>query len=56
VALERDLLGAQNTETCSVVFGWVLQIKKVVAEGLSSLVNICQAVHFRGFEEAKING
>lgn len=30
--------------------------KKVVAEGLSSLVNICQAVHFHGFEEAKING
>jgi phosphatidylinositol phospholipase C delta len=30
--------------------------KKTVAEGLSSLVNICQAVHFRGFQEAKISG
>ncbi|GFG35396.1 hypothetical protein Cfor_10126 [Coptotermes formosanus] len=30
--------------------------KKVVAEGLSSLVNICQAVHFHGFEEAKVSG
>ncbi|KAJ4448618.1 hypothetical protein ANN_00008 [Periplaneta americana] len=32
------------------------QKKKVVAEGLSSLVNICQAVHFHGFQEAKTNG
>jgi hypothetical protein len=35
---------------------FMLQNKKVVAEGFSSLVNICQAVHFHGFEEAKING
>lgn len=34
----------------------IKQNKKVVAEGLSSLINICQATHFHGFEEAKING
>ncbi|PNF34726.1 hypothetical protein B7P43_G05494 [Cryptotermes secundus] len=34
----------------------IQQNKKVVAEGLSSLVNICQAVHFHGFEEAKVSG
>ncbi|XP_021921017.1 1-phosphatidylinositol 4,5-bisphosphate phosphodiesterase eta-2-like isoform X2 [Zootermopsis nevadensis] len=32
------------------------QQTKVVAEGLSSLVNICQAVHFHSFEEAKVSG
>ncbi|KAJ9575167.1 hypothetical protein L9F63_025880, partial [Diploptera punctata] len=32
------------------------QKQKVVAQGLSSLVNLCQAVHFRGFEEARLNG
>jgi hypothetical protein len=35
---------------------FMFQNKKVVAEGLSSLINICQAVHFHGFEEAKVIG
>lgn len=35
---------------------FLFQNKKMVAEGLSSLVNICQAVHFPGFEEAKVIG
>jgi hypothetical protein len=34
----------------------LFQKTKVVAEGLSSLVNICQAVHFHGFEEARVSG
>jgi len=55
MALERDLLGHKTLKLvvwCLCVF----QNKKIVAEGLSCLVNICQAVHFRGFQEAKING
>ncbi|PSN53110.1 1-phosphatidylinositol 4, partial [Blattella germanica] len=32
------------------------QKSKVVAQGLSSLVNLCQAVHFHGFEDARLNG
>jgi hypothetical protein len=35
---------------------FVLQNKKVVAQGFSNLVNVCQAVHFPGFEEAKVSG
>ena len=27
-----------------------------MAQGLSSLVNLCQGVHFHGFEEARLNG
>jgi hypothetical protein len=34
----------------------MFQNKKVVAQGFSNLVNICQAVHFHGFQEAKISG
>jgi len=55
MALEHDLLGHKTLKhvvLCLCVF----QNKRIIAEGLCSLVNICQAVHFRGFEEAKISG
>jgi len=55
MALGHDLLG-HKTLKLVVLCLCVFQNKKTVAEGLSSLVNICQAVHFRGFEEAKISG
>ena len=55
MALGHDLLG-HKTLKLVVLCLCVFQNKKIVAEGLSSLVNICQAVHFRGFEEAKISG
>jgi hypothetical protein len=55
MASERGLLG-HKTLKLVVLCLCVFQNKKAVAEGLSSLVNICHAVHFRGFQEAKING
>jgi hypothetical protein len=53
MALEHDLLGHK---TLILIVLCLFQNKRIVAEGLCSLVNICQAVHFRGFEEAKISG